>query len=405
MPKFTLLDFAETETQRKYVKEYLAVRSMQKVADTFSVSRPAVSKCLKRVRALAIVQGWDPDRGFDKPVATNQIAHGISSYYNSEGVKTQEWVKSSLNLDKLKDLMNALVGEFKKDIKPIRPTKILKRAKFSEDAITFYLKGDAHLGLLSSKELTGVENHTLDLGIQVNKAATANLIDRAAPTKIGVLVNLGDVLHANDSSGLTPRNRHKLDTHLNFTEVARGLRKLLLWEVAQALSKHKEVWVVNVKGNHDPDPAIWINEILETKYENEPRVKIIPNAQPIIPLAFGDSAVFLRHGDKAPHSRAYEVITSHEEYSEVFCNARPANTYVWSGHIHHETKKEIGKTKIETFPSLAPIDLHHAQSLYGASRSMVSIEIHEEYGEIARRTCNHRMAKELIRTYAITSGI
>jgi metallophosphoesterase superfamily enzyme len=39
--------------------------------------------------------------------------------------------------------------------------------------------------------------------------------------------------------------------------------------VTRMLEAHSEVWVINVRGNHDPDASLWLNEMVKMYYEHE----------------------------------------------------------------------------------------------------------------------------------------
>jgi hypothetical protein len=65
---------------------------------------------------------------------------------------------------------------------------------------------------------------------------------------------------------------------------------------------------------------------------------------------------------------------------------------VWfTGHIHHQTRKEFPGCVIESFRTLAARDYWHAWKGYRSGQSLSCITLHKEYGEITRSTVDIRL--------------
>jgi len=107
--------------------------------------------------------------------------------------------------------------------------------------------------------------------------------------------------------------------------------------INKMLETHKEVVVINVRGNHDSDMACHLSSCLELLYAEEPRVSV-----------------------------------------------QSKNRYCHLGHIHHHTSREVGSMHFEHWGSLTATDQWHSDSGYGAERSMTSVVYHKEYGEDSR---------------------
>ena len=113
----------------------------------------------------------------------------------------------------------------------------------------------------------------------------------------------------------------------------------------QWLEKHEIVTVLNVRGNHDSDPALWLNEAMKMYFENEPRVIIPDNYSKFTHLEFGNSLIVLHHGDKINPQRIYESVTRRLSVEW----GRSKYRYGWLGHLHHKEAKEIGGMMFEQF--------------------------------------------------------
>jgi hypothetical protein len=58
------------------------------------------------------------------------------------------------------------------------------------------------------------------------------------------------------------------------------------------------------------------------------------------------------------------------------------------GHIHHETVKEIGGVRCESFQTLAAKDAYAITGGYRSGQSLTSITHHRSAGEIGRHRIN-----------------
>jgi hypothetical protein len=67
-----------------------------------------------------------------------------------------------------------------------------------------------------------------------------------------------------------------------------------------------------------------------------------------------------------------------------------ASEYRWMifGHIHHETVKEVGSVRCESFRQPVPKDAYAHSHGYRAGNSMSSVTLHKTDGEIGRHKVN-----------------
>jgi hypothetical protein len=95
---------------------------------------------------------------------------------------------------------------------------------------------------------------------------------QASHAHTGILVNLGDFFHANNIKNETGSGT-PLDVDGRAGMVIEAAGRLYKRLITRMLESHKEVWIINVRGNHDPDAALWLNAMIKMYYENEKRVK------------------------------------------------------------------------------------------------------------------------------------
>ncbi|MGE8128499.1 hypothetical protein ACQKQD_16110 [Methylobacterium sp. NPDC080182] len=62
--------------------------------------------------------------------------------------------------------------------------------------------------------------------------------------------------------------------------------------------------------------------------------------------------------------------------------------HMFFGHIHHETAKECGPVRVESFSSPAGKDVHAAAGGYRSSRALNAVTFHAEDGEVCRHRVN-----------------
>jgi hypothetical protein len=153
-----------------------------------------------------------------------------------------------------------------------------------------------------------------------------------------------------------------------------------------ALQRHKKVIVKNLKGNHDPESAGWLNITLGLFYSNEPRVEIDPedaNNDHFFHL-FGLNYIGATHGHTMKPDRMYIMMA---EDNPEYWNA---SLYRWCifGHIHHETKKMVGSLRCESFSQPVPRDSFAHSHGYRSGSAMQAITLHKQDGECGRNVQN-----------------
>jgi len=150
------------------------------------------------------------------------------------------------------------------------------------------------------------------------------------------------------------------------------------------LEKHNQVWLVNVRGNHDPDAALWLNEVMRLYFEEDPRVKVFDNASKFVWWQWGKNLIVTHHGDRIKMANLHGSIVSNlrKQWGES------DHTFVWTGHIHHKNQEEYSGALFESWNILAPADSYHAGAGYASSRSMTCVILHKLYGEQGRLKAN-----------------
>lgn len=425
--KITISTFATAE-EAKALKALEEEGSRKGAAQALGITEGALRDRVRRAIRRAASRGWAPESDWVHPVPEGHRIKGNSTLYNGSGGVDQQWVKSERDSDdppqfqpvpenfmikKISTLLDAQ-GKVRaqwlqapkneqaqwdqfweaceNSVKSYKGLSAPVKAPSSTDADTWtvYPLGDPHIGMLSWAKETG-QDFDLQIAEEDLVRAIDLLVARAPASKTAVLANVGDFFHAEDDKQLTPTGGNKLDCDTRSSKITEVGFRIMRNLIDRLLAKHDFVHVVNVPGNHDPRLSRMLAVWLRAVYEKESRVSIVDNRNPYIYLKHGRNLLGFAHGDGAkpgdlPSIMAYDQ----PEYWGA------TDFRVWfTGHIHHQTRKEFPGCIIESFRTLAPRDYWHAWKGYRSGQSLSAITIHSEYGEISRSTVDIKMVRSL----------
>lgn len=315
---------------------------------------------------------------FKLPVG--HVIKGISALTDPDGRIIQQWVKTRFE-EAVEDIKSALVDCFKDYKGGAALSKPPRHA--DKDLATIYPISDHHLGLYAWAEQAG-ENYDLSIGEKLLKGCMAALVAGAPNAKTGVILALGDFFHVDDDSSRTRRSGNQLDVDGRHAKILRVGVNLLIHCIELALQRHEQVIVRCLPGNHDEYAALALSVALGAFFAKSKRVKIDADASRFFRFKFGKVLVASTHGDMIKHTDMPGTVAAKWPKDWGDTEFR----YIYLGHIHSSTKgggEKAGATW-ETFQTLAPKDVWHANSGYSSGRSMVAITHHRQHGEVMRHT-------------------
>ena len=371
-----------TDRQKEILTVFMDSTSQQDAANKLNISRSTVKAAIKAIKKKAALAGVAPDRDVNHRTMEGFNTKFVTSRFDGEGNLQGQYVRQ----EREKFDLDAMLNEFKEGLqgelsglhKPITaPSETLDKL------MNCYMIGDHHLGMYAWSKETGDDNYDTDIGVGLLEDAVDSLVARSPNSRYGLLCNLGDFFHSNNIKGETAGGT-PLDTDGRYGRTVKEGVNLLKRIVIRLLEKHEIVTVLNVRGNHDSDPALWLNEAMRMYFENEPRVIIPDNYSKFTHLEFGNSLIVLHHGDKINPQRIYESVTRRLPVEW----GRTKYRFGWLGHLHHKESKEIGGMMFEQFNVLTTPDAWHAGAGFGSSRSMTCIVLSEDYGEDSRVIIN-----------------
>jgi hypothetical protein len=369
-----------TPRQLEYIDAIEKHGSQQKAAKALGIGRRTLDQGMVLLRKNAALRGYSPAHDMVRTVPDGFKVKGVSTYYNAAGKPSGQWVKSTADEQRQREMMQAALEAMSEDM-PKLPAAAAPGTTL-DSLLAVYPLGDPHIGMLSWGEETGAD---FDLRIAERDlcAAMAYLVQQAPAAKRAVIINLGDYFHADNMVGMTSRSGNVMDMDSRLPKMFRVGVKIMRQLIDSALKKHETVEVVNAIGNHDDVLAMVMSVMLANIYENEPRIIIHDQPTSRHYIQHGKVLIGVTHGHQ----------TKDAELPGIMATERPRlwgdtqYRYFYRGHHHHDSLKEYNGCIVEQFRTLAAGDAYAVSGGFLSGRDMKCIVHHADYGEVARNTC------------------
>lgn len=352
-------------------------------ARELGIDKAGLARRVARMKA----RGYNPDYDLKHPVPEGMALKGVSTLYDDQGNVKAQWVKSegraSADLEGIRQAVDEMLVPLKGLSKPIDAPKA-----GVEHSLSAYIIGDAHFGMYAWGQETGADFDT-DTASRDLRAAIDHLVSTAPESDTGLLVDVGDALHADNRSNMTPASGNLLDVDTRYQRVIRIAVEAFRYGIGRMLQKHPKVRVIIAQGNHNPDSAGWMALCLSMYYESEPRVTIDTNPGKFHYLEWGANLIGVTHGDKLKMNDLPSIMATDQPEAWGRCRHR----YWWTGHIHHTKHLEHRGCFTESFNTLAASDAWHHASGYRSARQMQRIDLDKAHGIYSRAIFNLGMRK------------
>lgn len=381
-----LKDFAwVTDRQREYIDAVNRHGSASKAAASLGIDKAMVCRSINAIKKRASGQGHSPEHDMCRTVPDGFKVKGVSTYYDSEGKARGQWVKSAEDRARSEELIREFVAHLMEEARglaPFTPAPI----RVLSDLMAVYLFGDPHFGMKALAAEAG-DDFNLPEADRLTRAGIDRLADAAPDTEEALLVVIGDNTHANDSSNRTPGHGNQLDVDGRHHEAVLASAKAWTYAARRLLTKHQRVRVWFMPGNHDPDTAYALALCLSMYFESEPRIEVDLSPSLYRYLRFGKVLIGGHHGHGAKQGDLPLImaVDRPEDWGQT------AFRFVYMGHIHHDSVKEVQGVRVESIRSLAAKDAWHAGQGYRSLRDTRVIVHHKDYGEVERHTCSVAM--------------
>lgn len=375
-----LLEFCNTENQRNIVEAVIEHGSNRKAAKALGRSLSGVAEIMSAVRKRAAKAGvgehyvkQDTPPGFS--------VKGTSTLYGADGEVKGQWVKTRAEDERKTQAIQEWAEWLSEGFKGNAPAKPSK-PHTNEDLMAVYPMGDPHFGLYSWGEETG-EDFDLEEAERRTVETIDRLVEAAPPAETALFINLGDMMHADDSTNRTPASGHALDVDTRFGKVVQVGLRAMIYCIEAMRRKHKKVIFWLEVANHDPHSGYMLALCLAAYYTNADDVEVNLSPAFFHYMQFGKCLIGATHGH-GPKQQDLPLLMAHDQ-KEAWGSTDYRYWYV--GHVHHKSAKEHPGVIVETFRTLTATDAWHAGKGYRSGKDMNVITLHKEHGEIQRTTC------------------
>lgn len=247
------------------------------------------------------------------------------------------------------------------------------------DLLAVYPIADAHIGMMAWGREVG-EDYDTNIATARLREWVGRCIAASPPAKTAVILDVGDLTHADDQTNQTPRSKHQLDTDTRHFRTLELTIAAMAASVDLALQKHESVIVRILPGNHNPHAYLAVMFALAERYRDERRVTVVKDPSEFFVMEWGKVMLAAHHGDKAKAQRM--VLWLADEHPELW--GRTRHRFLFTGHLHHHKSEDIGGVTWEQLRAVTARDAFAASHAYVARAQLQGIVYHRERGEIQR---------------------
>lgn len=307
------------------------------------------------------------------------IVTARSTLRSADGAVVMEWEKTSLDREAEERARAAAFDALAAKLPRLALSE--KPLQTSDKLCTVYTLTDAHIGMLAWHREGGAD-WDLTIAEQTIVGCFAEAIRGTPQSGTAVLNQLGDLLHYDGLSAVTPTSGHILDADGRFTKMVEVAVRVLRRVIDMLLAKHERVHLVLAEGNHDMASSVWLRTMFKALYEKEPRITVDDSALPYYVYRHGETLLAFHHSHLKKNAQLPLLIAAQFAREWGVTTRR----YIHTGNLHHvEEKEHCGATVIQ-HPTLAARDAYAARGGWFADRAMSAITYHDKFGQVGRVT-------------------
>lgn len=367
-----------TATQRKYLESVNLLGGYRKAAAAHGIANHStLVRSIQGLQRRAALHGYAPANDLTHVAAPGFLTKRVSTYHQRTDTAPAQWHIQEPDKAQAFAVIREWIEGLTEDIQPRAP--VVPPSYTDSDLMCVIPMGDPHFGMYAWKDEAG-EDFDLGIAERITCAAVSSLVASAPDAGTGVLLNLGDMFHADNESNQTARSGNALDVDTRWPRVMQIGLRAMEYCVERMLEKFSKVIVRVCKGNHDGHSSFALALALDRAFRNEPRVTVDLSPATHWYLKFGSVMIGSTHGDTTRMNDLPGVMFTDQRKNLADVD----HCYWYCGHIHHEKVQEFPGVVVEYFRTLAPRDAWHSASGYRAGRDMRLIVLHRRFGEIAR---------------------
>ena len=378
-----LLPYCKKDRQKEVVNACIAAGSNNKASKILGCNRKNVDGIIERIENLAIRTAGPDWMKRDAQNSGGSWGGDTTLYKGTEDDDfALQWIRRKPDQQKIIEYLENKVMDMSSLINPA-PKIAYEGNKATDKQFSVFPIGDPHIGLLCwAKEVN--QDWDVEIAKRVFKTIFERLVSMMPLTQEAILINTGDLFHADNIDGQTSRSGHHLDLdgrHGKWIDAAMMIVRM--W-IETLLRRYKRVHYVNVIGNHDDILGRFMGSLVENVYESNKRLT----------LQKGDNAFQYLHREKVLLGFAHGHTTKMANLPGKMADDVP---HLWgqstlrhwiTGHVHHNQFiqfKEHPGCSVESVGIIPPKDSYSHGGAYGARRGTQGIIFDKEHGEISMR--------------------
>jgi len=348
-------------------------------ATALGVTSTAIRQSIAIMERNAARQGYAPEHDMSRTVPDGFQVKGVSTYYNADGKPIGQWVKSSADDVRRKELMEEAFVAMADELPRLESMNY--QGVPMSTLCNLYVMTDCHVGMLAWHREGGAD-WDLKIAERVLTGCFEQMVMSSPQAGTGIVAQLGDWLHSDGLLPVTPTSHHILDQDGRFSKIVQVSIRILRRLVDFALVRHEKVIILMAEGNHDMASSVWLRIMFKALYEKEPRVQVIDSELPFYVYQHGKTMISFHHGHIKKNDSLPILFAS--QYPKVW--GETTKRYAHTGHRHHVEEKEHSGMTVIQHPTLAARDAYAARGGWMAERQVSAITYHEQFGQVSKIT-------------------
>ena len=261
--------------------------------------------------------------------------------------------------------------------------EILPPAYADADLCTLYPIADVHVGMRAWAKEVG-EAYDTDMATERLVSWVGQCVAASPAAHTAIVLDVGDLTHADDNSNQTPRSKHQLDVDTRHFRTLDATIQALAVCTELALAKHHRVIVRILPGNHNINSYMAVMFALAERFRDNSRVSVQKTPGEFFVYEFGKVLLAAHHGDKAKADRMVPFLA--DQYAEMW--GRTKHRFLFTGHLHHHKSQDIGGVQWEQLRAVTPRDAYAVSNSYSARAQLQAITFDRNRGEVSRVKVN-----------------
>jgi hypothetical protein len=251
------------------------------------------------------------------------------------------------------------------------------------DLCTLYPIADVHVGMRAWAKEVG-EAYDTDMATERLVSWVGQCVAASPAAHTAIVIDVGDLTHADDDKNQTPRSGHILDVSGRHFRTLDATIQALAVCTELALAKHHRVIVRILPGNHNINSYMAVMFALAERFRDNDRVSVQKVPGEFFVYEFGKVLLAAHHGDKAKADRMVHFLA--DQYAEMW--GRTKHRFLFTGHLHHHKSQDIGGVQWEQLRAVTPRDAYAVANSYSARAQLQAITFDRNRGEVSRVKVN-----------------